>query len=103
MSPDSLDPRPDPDERAEDSAGSKPLLSPRTGEFIWLGIMFPACIFTGAFLGWLVDHYLGSRVGLWVGLGFGIAAAYYHLFQTLRGGRRGFLDGAPDDEGKGED
>ena len=101
MSPDPHETKPAPEKSTDTPESSErkgPLLANQTGEFLWLGIMFPACIFTGAFLGWLVDHFLGTRFGLWAGLVFGIMAAYYNLWQAIRGGSRSTLsDNAKDD------
>lgn len=54
------------------------------GELVWLGIMFPSCIFTCVALGYGANHLFDITWGLYAGFALGIAAAYYNLWRTLK-------------------
>ena len=77
------------------------------GDLLTLGIMFPVCIAIGYGLGYLLDGWTGKQIGYglgylldgwtgkqnifsFIGILFGIAAAFINLFRVVRK-----LDGNP--------
>lgn len=55
------------------------------GDLLTLGIMFPACIAIGYGLGYLLDSWTGYRNTFsFMGILFGIAAAFINLFRVVR-------------------
>ena len=64
------------------------------GDLLTLGIMFPVCIAIGyglGYLGYLLDGWTGKQnIFSFIGILFGIAAAFINLFRVVRK-----LDGNP--------
>ena len=61
------------------------------GDLLTLGIMFPVCIAIGYGLGYLLDGWTGKQnIFSFIGILFGIAAAFINLFRVVRK-----LDGNP--------
>jgi len=55
------------------------------GDLMSLGFMFPICITLGFFLGrWMGGWFGRPTVGQWVGLIWGIAAAFWELYKVNR-------------------
>ena len=55
------------------------------GDLLTLGIMFPACIAIGYGLGYLLDSWTGNRSTFsFVGILFGIAAAFINFFRVIK-------------------
>ncbi|HVN81572.1 MAG TPA: AtpZ/AtpI family protein [Terriglobia bacterium] len=53
-------------------------------DLLSIGIMLPACIGIGYGIGYLLDHFLGTRMVFKViFLLFGIAAGFINLFRTV--------------------
>jgi hypothetical protein len=75
------------------------------GDLMSMGLTFPLCIALGFFLGrWMGGWFHHPTAGQWVGLAWGIAAAFWELFKVNRRmARRDAeelrrLEGAPPDE-----
>ena len=55
------------------------------GDLLTLGIMFPVCIAVGYGLGYLLDGWTDNRNTFsFIGILFGIAAAFVNLFRVVR-------------------
>lgn len=55
------------------------------GDLMSLGFTFPICITLGFFLGrWIGGHFGHPALGQWVGLVWGIAAAFWELYKVNR-------------------
>ena len=55
------------------------------GDLLTLGIMFPVCIAIGYGLGYLLDVWTGRQsLFSFIGILFGIAAAFVNLFRVVR-------------------
>jgi F0F1-type ATP synthase assembly protein I len=55
------------------------------GDLMSLGFSFPLCIVLGFFLGrWIGGLFGRSGTGQWVGLVWGIAAAFWELYKVNR-------------------
>ena len=55
------------------------------GDLMSLGFSFPLCIVLGFFLGrWIGSWFRQPALGQWVGLAWGIAAAFWELYKVNR-------------------
>ena len=55
------------------------------GDLMSLGMVFPIAIFLGLFGGRWIGAKLGHQdAGQWIGLGFGMGAAFWELYKTTK-------------------
>ena len=55
------------------------------GDFVQMGLMFPACIAVGAAMGYFADRWLHSDPwGKLIGFAFGVFAAFYNFFKDYQ-------------------
>jgi hypothetical protein len=72
------------------------------GDLLSLGMVFPIAILLGLLLGRWLGGLLGHRIaGQWLGLAWGVAAAFLELFKTAR--RLDRMDKAGAGQGPGQD
>ena len=55
----------------------------QVGQYASIGIMFPACLVTGYYIGVLLDHWFGTNFLYIVFLIVGIAAGFIEFFRIV--------------------